>query len=69
MNFEDRLLRFWGQSPKVPASAFIAQGAGVIGDVTLGAEAAFGSGRFFAVTSIASRWVRGRTFRTMQSFI
>ena len=38
MNFEDRLLRFWGQSPKVPASAFIAQGAVVIGDVTLGAE-------------------------------
>ena len=38
MNFEDRLLRFWGQSPKVPASAYIAQGAVVIGDVTLGAE-------------------------------
>ena len=38
MNFEDRLLRFWGQSPQVPASAFIAQGAVVIGDVTLGAE-------------------------------
>ena len=38
MNFEDRLLRFWSQSPKVPASAFIAQGAVVIGDVTLGAE-------------------------------
>ena len=38
MNFEDRLLKFWGQSPKVPASAYIAQGAIVIGDVTLGAE-------------------------------
>ena len=38
MNFEDRLFRFWGQSPKVPASAYIAQGAVVIGDVTLGAE-------------------------------
>ena len=38
MNFEDRLFRFWGQSPKVPASSYIAQGAVVIGDVALGAE-------------------------------
>jgi carbonic anhydrase/acetyltransferase-like protein (isoleucine patch superfamily) len=38
MTFEERVSRFLGSKPAIPASAFVAPGASVIGDVTLGEE-------------------------------
>ena len=39
MNFHDRMARFFARKPTVHPTAFIAPGAVVIGDVTLGEEA------------------------------
>ena len=38
MTFDDRLSRYLDTAPKIDPTAFIARGADVIGDVTLGAE-------------------------------
>ena len=38
MNFEERLKRYFSRSPAVHPTAFVAPGAVVIGDVTLGEE-------------------------------
>ncbi|KAA9132844.1 gamma carbonic anhydrase family protein [Marinihelvus fidelis] len=39
MTTEERLARHLGQSPRVPASAYVAPGATLLGDVVLGEEA------------------------------
>lgn len=38
MDFEARLRTFWGRQPRLADSAYIAQGAVVVGDVTLGED-------------------------------
>ena len=68
MSFEEQIAMFLGRSPRLASSAFIAPGAFVAGDVTIGEEAAFGRGVRCVAISRRSSSGRIPTFRMVLLF-